>query len=80
MGEKISVLGLMMSFPPYPRSAMVRFPLMTTLFVEQPLALPVSSKKFKKTLYSVFLDILLLDFSLYLVQMSHIQKKCSIDF
>ena len=27
MGEKMSVLGLIMSFPPYLRSAMVQFPL-----------------------------------------------------
>ena len=27
MGAKLSVLGLIMSFPPYLRSAMVRFPL-----------------------------------------------------
>ena len=26
MAAKMSVLGLIMSFPPYPRSAMVRFP------------------------------------------------------
>ena len=31
MGAKMSVLGLLMSFPPYLRSAMVRFPL-TTVF------------------------------------------------
>ena len=49
MVAQMSVLGLKLSSYPYLRSAMVRFPVITKVFVEQPLASPGSAKKYSKS-------------------------------